>query len=185
MIITPAGAFTYYSYRDPNNLETFTVYRNSTDWVLGGGFSQQDVEEAVLRVFQVKTTDRMAGREWCKLTVTNVDSGSLTVIVPGSGLPRGSRPPRHEGVPVRDHRLPAGTAQGRPQGGHSAGGTGFPTGWRLDFLENVYCISEPSPVQDLVTVCEKYLVEPALCGKALIGGANKNLDEMGWKVHQQ
>ena len=42
-----------------------------------------------------------------------------------------------------------------------------------------------SPVQDLVTVCEKYLVEPALCGKALIGGANKNLDEMGWKVHQQ
>ena len=57
--------------------------------------------------------------------------------------------------------------------------------WELDFLLVENGISQPSPVQDLVTVCEKYLVEPALCGKALIGGANKNLDEMGWKVHQQ
>ena len=38
---------------------------------------------------------------------------------------------------------------------------------------------------DLKGVAEKYLVEPAVCGKALIGGANKNLEEMGWKVHQQ
>ena len=38
---------------------------------------------------------------------------------------------------------------------------------------------------DLKGVAEKYLVEPPVCGKTLIGGANKNLEEMGWKVHQQ
>ena len=38
---------------------------------------------------------------------------------------------------------------------------------------------------DLKRVAEKYLLEPPVCGKALIGGANKNLEEMGWTVHQQ
>lgn len=46
------GAFTYYSYRDPNNLETFSVYNASTDWVLGEAVGQAEVDEALLRVFQ-------------------------------------------------------------------------------------------------------------------------------------
>ena len=48
------GAFTYYSYRDPNSLDTFSVFNQSTDWVLGDNFGQAEVEEAVLRVFQVR-----------------------------------------------------------------------------------------------------------------------------------
>lgn len=47
-----SGAFSFYSYRDPKNLETFTVYRNSGEWVLGDNFTDQDVDEAILRVFQ-------------------------------------------------------------------------------------------------------------------------------------
>jgi len=46
------GAFTYYSYRDPKNLETFTVYSKSVDWALADNFDQADVNEAILRVFQ-------------------------------------------------------------------------------------------------------------------------------------
>ena len=46
------GAFTFYSYRDPKNLETFSVYEKSADWALGDNFDQGDVNEAILRVFQ-------------------------------------------------------------------------------------------------------------------------------------
>merc|ERR1712106_487293 len=45
-----SGAFTFYSYRDPKNLETFSVYKNSASWVLEEGISSQDVDEAILRV---------------------------------------------------------------------------------------------------------------------------------------
>ena len=43
---------TFYSYRDPKNLETFSVYQKSADWLLGDNFDQNDVNEAILRVFQ-------------------------------------------------------------------------------------------------------------------------------------
>ena len=52
-MFAPLGAFTYYSYRDPNSLDTFSVFNQSADWVLGNNFGQAEVEEAVLRVFQV------------------------------------------------------------------------------------------------------------------------------------
>lgn len=47
-----SGAFTFYSYRDPKNLETFSVYRRSGEWALEDNFNQTDVDEAILRVFQ-------------------------------------------------------------------------------------------------------------------------------------
>jgi len=47
-----SGTFTFYSYRDPKNLETFTVYRESLDWAVDGNITPQDVEEGQLRVFQ-------------------------------------------------------------------------------------------------------------------------------------
>ena len=53
-MLVPSGAFTYYSYRDPNSLDTFSVFNQSADWVLGDNFGQAEVEEAVLRVFQVE-----------------------------------------------------------------------------------------------------------------------------------
>ena len=53
-MLVPSGAFTYYSYRDPNSLDTFSVFNQSADWVLGDNFGQAEVEEAVLSVFQVE-----------------------------------------------------------------------------------------------------------------------------------
>ncbi|XP_023336821.1 presequence protease, mitochondrial isoform X2 [Eurytemora carolleeae] len=47
-----SGTFTFYSYRDPKNLETFSVYRKAGEWAAEGNFSDQDVEEGQLRIFQ-------------------------------------------------------------------------------------------------------------------------------------
>merc|ERR1712080_357498 len=123
-----SGSFTYYSYSDPNNLETFSVYRRSTDWVLGDNFTERDVEEAVLRVFQ------------------SLDSP----VAPGY---RGLR-----------YFLSGITDD--------------------DFAQHRLRVKEVK-MNDLKAVAERYLLEPPVCGRALIGGANKNLDEMGWTVHQQ
>ena len=48
------GLFSFYSYRDPNHLLTIDAFRRSIDWVLKdgtGGFSDSDVEEALLSLF--------------------------------------------------------------------------------------------------------------------------------------
>ena len=48
------GLFSFYSYRDPNQLLTIDAFRRSIDWVgtAGvGGFSDSDVEEALLSLF--------------------------------------------------------------------------------------------------------------------------------------
>jgi len=47
-----SGTFTFYSYRDPKNLETFSVYRNAGEWAASGNITDQDVEEGQLRIFQ-------------------------------------------------------------------------------------------------------------------------------------
>jgi len=46
------GVFTFYSYRDPKNLETFTVYSKAVDWAMEDNFDQADINEAILRIFQ-------------------------------------------------------------------------------------------------------------------------------------
>ena len=45
------GLFSYYSYRDPNSLQTVDAFRRSIEWVKGGGFEESDVEEALLSLF--------------------------------------------------------------------------------------------------------------------------------------
>uniref|UniRef100_A0A4W5QMC7 Pitrilysin metalloproteinase 1 n=1 Tax=Hucho hucho TaxID=62062 RepID=A0A4W5QMC7_9TELE len=45
------GLFTFYSYRDPNSLQTLSTFRKSVDWVRSGQFTQQDIDEAKLSVF--------------------------------------------------------------------------------------------------------------------------------------
>ena len=39
--VAGGGTFTYYSYRDPKNLETFSVYRNAAEWACKGSFTPQ------------------------------------------------------------------------------------------------------------------------------------------------
>jgi len=46
------GALTFYSYRDPNSVKTVETMMSSADWLAKGDFTQQDVDEALLSVFQ-------------------------------------------------------------------------------------------------------------------------------------
>ncbi len=46
-----AGLFSLLSYRDPHLERTLQVYNDAIDWVIGGGFSDQSVKEAILGVF--------------------------------------------------------------------------------------------------------------------------------------
>ncbi|XP_013406216.1 presequence protease, mitochondrial [Lingula anatina] len=46
------GVFQFFSYRDPRSLETLEVFDQSMSWAKAGEYSQQDVEESILGVFQ-------------------------------------------------------------------------------------------------------------------------------------
>uniref|UniRef100_A0A8C9TND9 Pitrilysin metalloproteinase 1 n=1 Tax=Scleropages formosus TaxID=113540 RepID=A0A8C9TND9_SCLFO len=46
-----SGLFSFYSYRDPNSMQTLNVFRRAVDWAKAGQFSQQDIDEAKLSVF--------------------------------------------------------------------------------------------------------------------------------------
>ena len=50
--VSPGGPVSFYSYRDPNSLQTFEAFSNALEWVLKGDFSERDVDEAKLGVFQ-------------------------------------------------------------------------------------------------------------------------------------
>ncbi|XP_023580780.1 presequence protease, mitochondrial isoform X1 [Trichechus manatus latirostris] len=45
------GVFTFYSYRDPNSIETLHSFGKAVDWAKSGKFTQQDIDEAKLSVF--------------------------------------------------------------------------------------------------------------------------------------
>ncbi|CAJ1073000.1 presequence protease%2C mitochondrial [Xyrichtys novacula] len=45
------GLFSFYSYRDPNSLQTLSAFRRGVDWAKAGQFTQQDIDEAKLSVF--------------------------------------------------------------------------------------------------------------------------------------
>lgn len=45
------GLFTFYSYRDPNSVQTLSAFRKGVDWAKSGQFTQQDIDEAKLSVF--------------------------------------------------------------------------------------------------------------------------------------
>lgn len=49
---TAGGPFSFYSYRDPNSTQTFEVFKGALEWALKGEFTERDVEEAKLGVFQ-------------------------------------------------------------------------------------------------------------------------------------
>ncbi|XP_042202889.1 presequence protease, mitochondrial isoform X4 [Callorhinchus milii] len=46
-----SGVFSFYSYRDPNSLETLVAFKKSVDWAKAGKFTQDDIDEAKLSVF--------------------------------------------------------------------------------------------------------------------------------------
>ncbi|KAK2896068.1 presequence protease, mitochondrial [Channa argus] len=46
-----AGLFSFYSYRDPNSVQTLSAFSKGIDWAKSGQFTQQDIDEAKLSVF--------------------------------------------------------------------------------------------------------------------------------------
>lgn len=46
-----SGTFEFYSYRDPNIQETLESFNKSIDWIQRGEFTQQDLDEAKLKLF--------------------------------------------------------------------------------------------------------------------------------------
>ncbi|KAG8013806.1 Presequence protease, partial [Nibea albiflora] len=61
------GLFSFYSYRDPNSVETLSAFRKGVDWAKSGQFTQQDIDEAKLSVFSavdspVAPADKGMGR---------------------------------------------------------------------------------------------------------------------------
>ena len=122
------GCLTFYSYRDPKNLETFSVYERSAQWLLEENFDQSDVNEAILRVFQGVDAPVTPGYRGMREFLTGVTDQMFA-----------------------DHRIA---------------------------LKNV-------EVADVKAVAEKYLVDPPVYGKTMIGGYHQGLDELGWTVHKQ
>ncbi|XP_028987098.1 presequence protease, mitochondrial [Betta splendens] len=45
------GLFSFYSYRDPNAVQTLSAFSRAVDWAKSGQFTQQDIDEAKLSVF--------------------------------------------------------------------------------------------------------------------------------------
>ncbi|KAI9276663.1 peptidase M16C associated-domain-containing protein [Phascolomyces articulosus] len=46
------GLLSFYSYRDPRTLETLQTYASATDWILQRQFTEQELTEAKLSIFQ-------------------------------------------------------------------------------------------------------------------------------------
>uniref|UniRef100_A0A3Q2YVU2 Pitrilysin metalloproteinase 1 n=1 Tax=Hippocampus comes TaxID=109280 RepID=A0A3Q2YVU2_HIPCM len=45
------GLFSFYSYRDPNSVQTLSAFSKGVNWVKSAKFTQQDIDEAKLSVF--------------------------------------------------------------------------------------------------------------------------------------
>uniref|UniRef100_A0A7N6AQB6 Pitrilysin metalloproteinase 1 n=1 Tax=Anabas testudineus TaxID=64144 RepID=A0A7N6AQB6_ANATE len=61
------GLFSFYSYRDPNSVQTLSAFFRGIDWAKSGQFTQQDIDEAKLSVFSavdspVAPADKGMGR---------------------------------------------------------------------------------------------------------------------------
>ncbi|CAG8615115.1 492_t:CDS:10, partial [Cetraspora pellucida] len=52
MYAPTSGIFSFFSYRDPKTLETLQTYKQVIDWVMNRKFSQQEMDEAKLSIFQ-------------------------------------------------------------------------------------------------------------------------------------
>lgn len=62
-----SGLFSFYSYRDPNSVQTLSAFHKGVDWAKSGSFTQQDIDEAKLSVFSavdspVAPSDKGMGR---------------------------------------------------------------------------------------------------------------------------
>lgn len=67
-----SGLFTFYSYRDPNCSKTLDVFERARDKVVKGDFSDRDVDEAKLSVFQAVDSPVLPGARGLRLYLSGV-----------------------------------------------------------------------------------------------------------------
>jgi Zn-dependent M16 (insulinase) family peptidase len=68
-----SGTFSFYSYRDPNTTKTLETFDASADWVQKTVFSQQDLDEAKLGVFQTVDEPTPPGSRGMREFLSDVD----------------------------------------------------------------------------------------------------------------
>ena len=56
-----SGLFSFYSYRDPNCQKTLDSFHGSLDWIMSNNFSDRDIQEAKLGIFQAVDKPVMPG----------------------------------------------------------------------------------------------------------------------------
>ncbi|XP_074650710.1 presequence protease, mitochondrial-like isoform X2 [Tubulanus polymorphus] len=67
------GVISYFSYRDPNSMKTFSTFDESIRWVsTGSNYTQQDIDEAKLSVFQQLDSPVAPGNKGMTLFQTGV-----------------------------------------------------------------------------------------------------------------
>lgn len=52
LTLSPSGVLNFFSYRDPNSSATFDIFEQANEWVSQNSFTDKDIEEAKLGVFQ-------------------------------------------------------------------------------------------------------------------------------------
>lgn len=57
-----SGVFSFYSYRDPNCQRTLEAFEGSIDWIASSTFSERDIQEAKLGIFQAVDKPIMPGQ---------------------------------------------------------------------------------------------------------------------------
>ncbi|CAO3587944.1 unnamed protein product [Absidia cylindrospora] len=119
------GLLTFYSYRDPKSMATIDTYNNAMDWTLGHTFTEQDLTEAKLSIFQQLDAP------------INVYSEGMPQFI--SGLSDAMRQTRREqllAVTQQDVKTVAeqylGQAYGATILGNEKSGKDLPTGWKMN-----------------------------------------------------
>ena len=68
-----SGVFSYYSYRDPNCLKTLDAFNASIDWILANKFSDRDIQEAKLGIFQAVDKPTLPGDRGLRVWLSGIN----------------------------------------------------------------------------------------------------------------
>ncbi|XP_052814769.1 presequence protease, mitochondrial-like [Mya arenaria] len=66
------GVFSFYSYRDPNSMNTLSVFEDAINWAARGEFTDTDVEEAKITMFQQSDKPVPPGQMGTTLFLNNI-----------------------------------------------------------------------------------------------------------------
>ena len=70
--------FHFYSYRDPNLQKTLETFSQSVAWAVGGSFTEQDIDEAKLSVFQRVDSPITPGMKGMRQFLNGIDDDTFS-----------------------------------------------------------------------------------------------------------